>query len=277
MITGTFPTLFVPHGAGPCFFMEWEPAGTWDRMQAWLQDIVKHAGARPRALLVVSGHWEEAVVTVNAAESHNLLFDYSGFPEHTYQIEWPAKGSPELAGQVRSLLDQAGIESAETRTRGLDHGVFIPMKVAFPEADVPVVQLSLKSGLDPATHLAIGRALAPLRQKGVLIVGSGMSFHNMRLFRFAGGSPDRESQIFDDWLVEVLALPQAEREKRISQWATAPGGRAAHPSEEHLLPLHVVAGAALEDAGEHILRDVVLGSVQSAFRFGQPISQRRTP
>lgn len=276
MTTGTFPTLFVPHGAGPCFFMEWEPAGTWDRMQAWLRDIVKHAGARPSALLVVSAHWEEPLVTVNAAESHSLLHDYSGFPEHTYRIEWPAKGSPELADQVRDLLDQAGLESSESRTRGLDHGVFIPMKVAFPEADVPVVQLSLKSGLNPATHLAIGRALAPLRQRGVLIVGSGMSFHNMRRFRFAGGSPDRESQLFDDWLVETVGLPQAEREERLRQWATAPGGRAAHPREEHLLPLHVVAGAALENAGERILRDVVLGSVQSAFRFGQPISQRST-
>jgi aromatic ring-opening dioxygenase catalytic subunit (LigB family) len=271
---GTFPTLFVPHGAGPCFFMEWEPAGTWDRMRAWLQNIVKHAGARPSALLVVSGHWEEPAVTVNAAESHNLLYDYSGFPNHTYEIEWPAKGSPELAGQVRSLLDLAGLESAETRTRGLDHGVFVPMKVAFPVADVPIVQLSLKSGLDPEAHLAVGRALAPLRHKGVLIIGSGMSFHNMRRFSFSGGAPDAASQAFDDWLVETVSAPRIQREERLRLWANAPGGRTAHPREEHLLPLHVVAGAALEDPGERVLRDEVLGSVQSAFRFGQPISQR---
>lgn len=274
MTNNVFPTLFVPHGAGPCFFMEWEPAGTWDRMRDWLQNLEQVAGAKPKALLLISAHWEEPVVTVTAAESHHLLYDYSGFPEHTYQIEWLANGSPELAARTISLLNDAGFDTAETHTRGLDHGVFIPMKVAFPKADVPVVQLSLKSGLNPEAHLAMGRALAPLRQEGVLIVGSGMSYHNMRRFSFKGGAPDADSQAFDDWLVATASASKPEREERLRSWASAPGGRVSHPREEHLLPLHVVAGAAMEDTGERVLRDEVLGSVQSAFRFGQPVTQR---
>lgn len=274
MTEDPFPTLFVPHGGGPCFFMDWDPPDTWSRMAAWLRGTVDAAGARPSALVVISGHWEQPVVTVNSAPRPALLYDYHGFPEHTYRIEWPAPGSPALAARIRELLSAAGIDNAADTERGLDHGVFIPMKLAFPEADVPVVQLSLLQGLDPATHLAVGRALAPLRREGVLLVGSGMSYHNMSRFRFGGGPVDPDSERFDAWLAESVALAPQERERRLVAWAEAPGGRAAHPREEHLLPLHVVAGAAQDDAGERVFRDTVMGSVQSAFRFGAPVGQR---
>lgn len=262
------PTLFVPHGAGPCFFMDWEPADTWKKMADWLRSIPEVIGSRPEALLVVSGHWEAPHFTVNARAAPSLLYDYSGFPSHTYDLQYEASGSPGLAGKVRALLDAAGISNKEEHTRGLDHGVFIPMKVAFPEADVPIVQLSLKSGLSPEEHLALGRALAPLRREGVLIVGSGMSFHNMRRFRFDDSVLDQDSVRFDEWLSETVGMPADIREQRLIEWAAAPGGRASHPREEHLLPLHVVAGAAGDDNGQQVFQDRVIGSIQSAFLFG---------
>lgn len=266
------PTLFVPHGAGPCFFMDWRPPGTWARMEAWLRGVVDVAGARPREILIVTGHWEEDAFTVNARPSHELLFDYTGFPEHTYRLTWPAPGSPALAARARALLEGAGFPAAEDTSRGLDHGVFIPMKLSFPDADLPVVQLSLRTGLDPAEHLAAGAALAPLRNEGVLIVGSGMSYHNMdrlmRNLRSGATEVDPDSERFDGWLGETVALPRAERERRLARWEEAPGGPASHPREEHLLPLHVVAGAGADDPGARVFQDRVLGSVQSAFRFG---------
>ena len=272
MTATALPTLFVPHGAGPCFFMDWNPPGMWNRMETWLRSVVSVAGSRPREILIVTGHWEAEAFTVNAQRSPGLLYDYTGFPEHTYRLSWPARGSPELAAKTCELLAGAGFPAAEDHARGLDHGVFIPMKLAFPDADIPIVQLSLRTGLDPAEHIAAGSALAPLRRDGVLIIGSGMSFHNMdRLMgnlRSGATDIDPDSERFDAWLAETVVLPRAQREKQLSQWIEAPGGRASHPREEHLLPLHVIAGAAGEDPGEQVFQDRVLGSVQSAFRFG---------
>ena len=268
MTTQPLPTLFVPHGAGPCFFMDWEPADTWARMGNWLRAMPETLGAQPEALLVVSGHWEAPAFTVNAQAEPPLLYDYGGFPPHTYELEYPAPGAPELAARIQKLLDGAGFAAEAEHARGLDHGVFIPLKMIYPQADVPVVQLSLKAGLDPAAHLAVGRALAALRHEGVLIIGSGMSYHNMGRFRFDDAALDPDSERFDEWLAETVASPAPEREQRLKNWATAPGGRAAHPREEHLLPLHVVAGAAAEDAGRRVFQDRVLGSLQSAFMFG---------
>ena len=173
---------------------------------------------------------------------------------------------------MRELLAAAGLAVASEHARGLDHGVFIPLMLIYPQADVPIVQLSLRQGLEPAEHLAAGRALVPLRRQGVLIVGSGMSYHNMCRFRFDDASLDPDSERFDAWLAETVALPAPERERRLRDWAAAPGGRVAHPREEHLLPLHVVAGAAGDDAGRQVFRDRVLGSVQSAFMFGASAS-----
>jgi aromatic ring-opening dioxygenase catalytic subunit (LigB family) len=182
------PVIFLPHGGGPCFFMDWTwgPADTWERTRHFLEGLAKSLPETPKALLVVSGHWEEAAFTASSAEHPQLIFDYSGFPEHTYRLTWLAPGNRALAARAAELLKGAGLPAAIDSNRGFDHGVFVPLKVAFPEADIPVVALSLAAGrageLDPALHLAAGKALEPLRDEGVLIVGSGMSFHNLRAY-----------------------------------------------------------------------------------------------
>ncbi|MFA9441657.1 class III extradiol ring-cleavage dioxygenase [Uliginosibacterium sp. sgz301328] len=261
------PSLFIPHGGGPCFFMDWQPADTWTRMQAFLEGIAGTLPERPKAVVVISGHWEEDAFTVNAASAPPLLFDYYGFPEHTYRLTYPAPGAPDLAERVVSLLSAAGLPTATDHTnRGLDHGVFIPFKLIFPDADVPVVQLSLLRGLDPATHIKAGEALAALRDEGVLIVGSGMSYHNLRAFGPNGREPSR---LFDAWLTDAVEQPTAAaRDAALDAWSSAPAARIAHPREEHLIPLMVAAGAAGTDRGNKVYADDVNGLAISAFRFG---------
>lgn len=271
MSNNRFPTYFIPHGAGPCFFMEWDPPHAWDAMKAWLANLIVDAGARPKALVVISGHWEAPLFTINTATQPGLLSDYQGFPAHTYQLTWPAAGSPKLAKRIQQLFAEQGIKHDQAE-RDLDHGVFIPLKVAVPDADIPLVQLSLRQDMDAEAHVAVGRALAPLRDEGVMIIGSGMSFHNMQRFRFRGGETlDPDSERFDAWLVETMVLPPRDRNQKLSQWTDAPGARESHPREEHLLPLHVAAGAALADTGEQVFQDRVMGTAQSAFRFGDPV------
>jgi aromatic ring-opening dioxygenase catalytic subunit (LigB family) len=260
------PTYFIPHGAGPCFFMPWTrgPADTWDRTAAWLKRLVSDLPERPKAILVISGHWEAPAFTVGSAERPPLIYDYYGFPEETYRLRFDAPGSPALARRARELLAGAGLPATEDPERGYDHGVFVPLKLSLPDADVPVVQLSLRGDLDPEAHLAAGRALAPLRDEGVLIVGSGMSWHNMR-----GFSPafTVKSEAFDAWLAEAMADP-ARREAAIRGWTEAPYAREAHPREEHLVPLFVAAGAAPGEPGRQAFRDVAMDVALSGFAFG---------
>ena len=258
------PVLFIPHGGGPCFFMP-DPRGTWRAMEAYLKGLAASLPAKPRAILVISGHWEERAFTFTGSEDHpGLIFDYYGFPPETYRLTWPAPGAPWLAERGRQLIEFAGLPAAVDPTRGFDHGVFVPLKVAFPQADIPVVQMSLHASLDPALHLAAGQALAPLRDEGVLIVGSGMSFHNLRVY---GDPRVREpSAAFDRWLVHAAEAPVAERAQLLAQWQAAPFARLCHPREEHLLPLMVAAGASdargRQDYGEEVLSGAVSG-----FRF----------
>ncbi len=235
-------------------------------MAAFLRNIPAALGRAPKAVLVISAHWLEATPTVHAGAHPGLLFDYYNFPAETYRLTWPAPGAPELAARVHELLGAAGLHPATETERGWDHGVFIPLKVVWPEADLPVVQLSLQKDLDPKTHLAIGRALAPLRHEDVLIVGSGMSYHNLR--NFFSGRGNEEAAAFDAWLNETLTAPAVERARRLIAWETAPGAIASHPEAEHLLPLHVAAGAAGEDAGRRTYHDDILGKAISAFQFG---------
>ena len=263
------PCLFIPHGGGPCFFIDGPPPfarQTWDKMAAYLRGAASSLAIRPKAILVVSGHWDAARPTVNKAAVHSLYYDYYGFPEHTYRLAYPAKGSPDLAARVRDLLAEADVASDEEAERGLDHGVFVPFMLMFPQADIPIVQLSLRADMDPSAHLAIGRALAPLRDEGVLIIGSGMSYHNLREF-FRAGKGDAEAKAFDSWLHEAIADP-ARRDDRLAAWREAPGAIACHPEPEHLLPLHVVAGAAAGDAGRRVYEDRILGKALSGFQFG---------
>jgi aromatic ring-opening dioxygenase catalytic subunit (LigB family) len=262
----TLPTLFIPHGAGPCFFMDWTrgPADTWDKAAAWLRGLVAGLPKRPKAILMISGHWEEPVFTVGASAKPPMIFDYYGFPPETYQLRFDAPGSPALAARVRELLGAAGLSTAEDVERGYDHGVFVPLLLATPDADIPVVQLSLRADLDPEAHLAAGRALAPLRDEGVLIVGSGMTWHNM-----AGFSPafTAKSEAFDAWLGEAMADP-VRRDEAIRHWDQGPYAREAHPREEHLAPRFVAAGAAQGEAGHVVFRDQAMDVALSGYQFG---------
>lgn len=261
------PTLYIPHGAGPCFFMDWNPPDEWNGMAAYLRGIASTLGSRPRAIVMVSAHWMTQGFSVTTGEKPDLIFDYYGFPEHTYQLTYPAPGAPELAERIAVLLADAGLPSVKDAQRGFDHGMFIPLKLMFPEADIPVVQLSLRNDLDPAAHLTAGKALAALREEGVLIIGSGMSFHNMRGYGKVQFTP--LSEAFDEWLTSSVEAPAQERQARLGHWDQAPFARQCHPpgQEEHLLPLMVVAGAAGHSPGHKVYSEQVLKTQLSAFRF----------
>ncbi|WP_417547527.1 DODA-type extradiol aromatic ring-opening family dioxygenase [Marinobacter segnicrescens] len=266
----TQPVLFIPHGAGPCFFMDWTPADAWHGMADFLRNIHSSLPEKPRAILMVSAHWLTEDFTVTAGKQPALIFDYYGFPEHTYELTYPAPGDPALAQRVTGLLAQSGLSCRQNRERGFDHGMFIPLKLMFPAADIPVVQLSLRADLDPATHQRAGKALETLRREGVLIIASGMSFHNMRGYGDPHFTP--LSEAFDAWLSETMEAPAAQREDRLDHWSSAPYAHQCHPSghEEHLLPLMVAAGAAGEDTGQKAWSGQVLETQLSAFRFGWP-------
>jgi aromatic ring-opening dioxygenase catalytic subunit (LigB family) len=261
------PAVFIPHGGGPCFFMDWTwgPADTWLKTRQFLEGLAATLPSTPNAILVVSGHWEEPAFTSGSAAQPKLIFDYSGFPESTYRLTWPAPGQPELASRVASLLADAGLPSALSANRGYDHGVFVPLKVAFPAAEIPVVTLSLAASLDPALHLAAGRALAPLRDEGVLIVGSGMSFHNLRGYLQPGTA--EKSRAFDAWLTTAIESPAPQRDALLTAWRQAPFAAFAHPREEHLVPLFVAAGAGGEAPGRCIFTDEPMGAAISAYSF----------
>lgn len=243
----------------------WGPADTWKKTEQFLAGLAATLPARPRAMVVISGHWEEPAFTAGAGASPELIYDYSGFPEHTYRLKWPAPGDPPLAARISELLRQAGLPSAADPARGYDHGIFIPLKVAFPEAQIPVVPLSLDTTLDPALHMAAGRVLAPLREENVLIVGSGMSFHNLRAYL----RPDtaERARAFNAWLTETVELPAPQRALRLAAWHAAPFASFAHPREEHLLPLMVAVGAGGAAPGKRVFTDEPMGAAISAFRF----------
>jgi aromatic ring-opening dioxygenase catalytic subunit (LigB family) len=265
------PAVFLPHGGGPWPFMDLDRmgmAGSYVQMERYLRQLGVVAPVAPRAILMVSAHWEEPSPTVMGAPSPPMFYDYSGFPPETYEIQWPAPGAPEVAERTRELLEAAGIASATDLTRGFDHGTFVPMMLAYPNADLPTFQLSLKRGLNPRDHLAMGRALQPLRDEGVFIIGSGMSYHNMGGFFGRVPTVGDDSARFDDWLVETAASEADTRDTRLAEWERAPAARACHPREEHLLPLMVVAGAAGDDAGTVPYRDVVMNAHVSATHFG---------
>jgi aromatic ring-opening dioxygenase catalytic subunit (LigB family) len=263
------PTLFIPHGGGPWPFVDlggFIPKEDIETLRRYFQELPGGLGAPPRALLVVSAHWEEREPTVMTASHPSIYYDYYGFPPDSYTLAWPAPGDPELAGRTADLLRTAGFRTAEDPERGYDHGTFVPLKLSWPRADIPTVQLSLKSGLDPEEHLAMGRALTPLREDGVLILGSGMSYHNLRAFGTEAGR--QVSLAFDAWLRSAATAAPRERDGLLRDWTSAPGARQAHPRAEHLLPLMVAAGAAGEDSGSVAFNGDWMGTRISAVRFG---------
>lgn len=261
------PTYFVSHGGGPWPWLMDQMPG-WEVLHESLRTLPSELGRRPTAVLCVSAHWEERDFTVQTHPNPPMLYDYGGFPDFTYSIQYPAPGAPDVAARVAELLGGAGFPVLENATRGFDHGMFAPLYVMYPNADVPVLQLSLRADLDPAVHLAAGRALAPLRDEDVLILGSGFSFHNLRLF----GAPGREpSRAFDDWLaVTMLGSSPEERTQRLVDWERAPAARISHAREEHLIPLMVAVGAAeSEQATRTYYETDFMGSLtSSSYRLG---------
>lgn len=260
------PTFFLSHGGGPWPYID----GVRDQYaitEAAFKAIPQSLPTKPKAVLVISGHWEERVFTVSTAAQPPMVYDYHGFPEHTYQIQYTAPGSPALAIRVRELLQQVGIPCAENAEHGFDHGTFVPMSLMYPAADVPVVLLSMKQNYDVAEHIATGQALQPLRDEGILIIGSGLTYHNMRGFGQAGAM--YVSVEFENYLHDAISSPdEVQRLDKLRQWQYAPSARAAHPQEDHLMPLMVAAGAAGKDAGERFVLDTVMNVVMASYRFG---------
>lgn len=268
------PVYFIPHGGGPWPFMEFprnaDGKGPWDELGAFLKGLSADIGRKPKAVLVVSGHWEkEPVVTVSTAEKPGMLYDYYNFPAHTYQLSYPAPGAPDVARHVQEVLAEAGIESRGDPDRGFDHGVFIPFMLIYPDADVPIVMISLDNDLTAETHLKLGAALQRLREEDILIVGSGMSYHNMRKFRSDEPAHVEEARRFDRWLTDAVEQDAPARNAQLARWEENPDARACHvPDHDHLVPLFVAAGAAGNDRGRKIFETDFLGKPYSAYKFG---------
>jgi len=264
------PTYFISHGGGPWPWLKSEMP-MYALLEKSLQDIPRELGVVPRVVLCVSAHWESADFAIQAHPHPPMLYDYGGFPEHTYQIQYPAPGAPACAAKVHQLLQSAGLSSHLDIERGFDHGNFTPLYVMYPQANVPIFQVSLKAGLRPQEHIELGRALSSLRDEGVLIIGSGLSYHNLRAMFSHDQAAGPASHQFDAWLGETLRQENsAKRTEDLLHWQKAPAARAAHPREEHLLPLMVALGAAENEKAIRIYHEdrFMGGLAVSSFRFG---------
>lgn len=270
-LTDKLPVYYIPHGGGPWHVMKDDFGADpgYRHLEAYLAGLgARHRGTA-KSILAISAHWEEEKPTVHFGANPGMLYDYSGFPDFTYRLNWPAPGDPELAARIETLLKGSGFKVDRELNRGYDHGTFVPMMIAFPEARIPVAQLSLISSLDPATHVAMGRALEPLRSEGVLIIANGMSYHNMRGFMSPSPAVASTSKSFDDWLTDAAAIAAPEdRRDALVAWEKAPGARESHPRSEHLVPLFVAAGAAGSDGGRKDFSDSLMGARISGYVFG---------
>jgi 4,5-DOPA dioxygenase extradiol len=255
--------VYFSHGGGPLPILG-DPG---HRAMVEFMTRLPERLARPAAILVISAHWEENVATLLGAAAPPMFYDYYGFPDEAYQVTYSAPGSPALADRIVDLLAEKNIPARIDRERGFDHGLFIPLKLMYPRADIPSLQLSLLRGLDPTAHLGLGRALRDLDREDLLVIGSGFSFHNLRAFSWQeNGEPDPANDHFQDWLIETCTGPltQEQREQRLIDWVRAPSARYCHPREEHLLPLHVCQGMA-EGPAEVVFDDRILGKRSVAF------------
>jgi aromatic ring-opening dioxygenase catalytic subunit (LigB family) len=236
--------LFLSHGGGPLPLLG-------DKKHAEMVSCLKKIAAtmqRPSAIIVVSAHWEESRPTITSGKSPPLIYDYDGFPDESYEIDYPCSGAPHLSRSIAEQLHKAGFDVSLDEARGFDHGLFVPLKIMYPEADIPCVQLSLVKNLDPAEHIKLGQALQNLDNQSLLLIGSGFSFHNMKAF-FSKETDHTKmmNESFECWLVETCSdqeLAEDERRRRLIDWESAPFARYCHPREEHLLPLHVCYGFA---------------------------------
>lgn len=263
------PTFYITHGGGPCFWMEFPPPFgplAYNGLKQFFSSLLASLPDKPKAVLLVTAHWEEAVPTISTNPGPGMLYDYYGFPEHTYHLQYPAPGAPDVAQRVQTLMTAAGLPTATNPDRGFDHGVFVPMMIIDHSATLPVAMMSLKAGLNAEEHLAIGQALTPLRDEGVVIIGSGSSYHNMRHI-FDG--TEHASVAFDQWLTDTATEHSGEeRQQRLQDWKQAPGGRESHPRPEHLIPLMVASGAAHADLGKKVFGEKIGGKAYSCFAFG---------
>jgi aromatic ring-opening dioxygenase catalytic subunit (LigB family) len=255
--------VYLSHGGGPLPILG---DASHEAMVHFMQQLPSRL-RKPDAILVVSAHWEEQSATLTGAQTPPLLYDYYGFPEKAYEITYPAPGNPELANRIADLLSKNNISAHIDRQRGFDHGLFIPLKLMYPRADIPALQLSLLRGLHPTAHIALGTALRELKHENILVIGSGFSFHNMQKFSMQGtNEPDSANDAFQNWLIEVCTGPlsQSEREQSLIEWQNGPSARYCHPREEHLLPLHVCLGMADKQASV-IFDDYILNKRGLAF------------
>jgi len=237
------PVLFLPHGGGPLPVLGDKGH---EKMVSFLKEIVTKLG-EPSAIVVISAHWEEEQATITSNSHPEIIYDYYGFPAEAYTIQYAAPGNPGLAKEIHALLMASGIPAKLDEQRGFDHGLFVPLKLMYPKAQIPCIQLSLLKNLDPRKHIALGKVIASLREKNILIIGSGMSFHNLKTFFSSDIDSSRENDAFDHWLIETCtdpAISSEAREQRLIEWEKAPFARFCHPREEHLLPLHVCYGIA---------------------------------
>lgn len=256
------PSLFVSHGA-PTFALEPGLAGRH------LARVASRIG-RPTAILVISAHWDTDTPSVSATPRPDTIHDFFGFPEPLYDLRYACPGAPPLAARARELLAEAGFAARTDATRGLDHGAWVPLMHLFPDADIPVAQLSVQSRLGPAHHWAVGRALAALRDEGVLMIGSGSITHNLREFRMAPEDADEAPYVheFRAWMADRIAA--RDHDALLHYRTTAPHAVRAHPTEEHLLPLFVALGAAAtDDTNERIHSGVTYGVIgMDTYLFG---------
>lgn len=261
--TGTrLPAVFVSHGA-PTLAVEENDT------TAFLRRLGRELG-KPKAVVCVSAHWNTGRPAVSAAARPRTIHDFGGFPAELYRISYPAPGAPEVAARVSQLLDGGGVGCAVEQDRGLDHGAWVPLRLLYPEADVPVTQLSIQPRLDPRHHFRVGRALAPLRDEGVLLLATGSVTHNLARLNLGGPPPDWAVQ-FDEWLFRKIT--EGERDELFEYRRLAPYAQVAHPTDEHLLPLFVAAGAGSDPsgagAGKALHRGWTVGSLSmAAYSFG---------
>lgn len=255
--------VYFSHGGGPLPILG-DPSHK--AMVVFMKQLPSRL-RNPDAVLVISAHWEERTATLLGAQTPPMLYDYYGFPDEAYDIMYPAPGSPELANRIAGLLLKNNISARIDTRRGIDHGVFIPLKLMYPQANIPTLQLSLLRGLNPTAHITLGNALRDLMDESVLVIGSGFSFHNLRAFSWQGmDTPDPANDAFQNWLIEVCTGPisQTEREQHLIDWQKAPSARYCHPREEHLMPLHVCLGMA-DNPASKIFDDCILGKRAVAF------------
>ena len=258
--------IYIPHGGGPMPLLD---ETSYRDMNRFLRDFPQTIN-KPDTIIVISAHWEEPVVSITSGRNLPIIYDYSGFPPAAYELQYPAPGKPELAEQVHTLLSQQQIPAKLDAQRGFDHGLYIPLMLMYPEADIPCIQISLADSLDAEFHIRIGQALAELKNQNLLIIGSGFSFHNMQALM--QGSPDRfdaKNEAFEQWLAQTCSADNftlAEREHRLVNWQQAPHARYCHPREEHLLPLHVCFGLAASQA-KTIFQQPVINFIASAYQW----------